>query len=264
MKECVNCGFHNDHKYCPECGQKMQINRVTLRGVFSEFFAKWLGFDNQFARTLKSLFTAPGLVTLSYLSGNRVRFIGPLAYLVIMTTIMIFSFSIFGIEISDFLTKSNQELSANNAELSQFQIELQAKVFEFIANYFRFFAVILIPFWALTIGWFFRKEGYNYTERVVIASYLSSQALWSNVAIVAILSFTGKLLTVLGLAMTFLYEVYAMMSVFPERRKISTILRTFGSVAMAYVLLILLSIVIGIFMGIIMAIRNPEMFQQTG
>jgi len=98
MKTCINCGETSDRYFCAECGQKLEVRKVTWRSIADEVSAHWLGFNNQFFRVVRHLTTRPDKVITSYLSGNRVQYIGPLGYLVIMSAFYILAFDYLGID----------------------------------------------------------------------------------------------------------------------------------------------------------------------
>ncbi|WP_370090360.1 DUF3667 domain-containing protein [Ekhidna sp.] len=263
MKTCVNCGHESVFRHCPECGQKLDVKRVTFRGIIEEFFSKWIGFDNQFGRTVIDMTVRPGQVINSYLKGNRTKYLGPLGYVVIMTALLIISFDLFGLEVSDFL-KVNSETFNPNQEMTVQQAELQQKLMEFMARNFRFLAALMIPFLAISLGWFYRVEKLNYIERVVVSTYMSCQAMWITMIMLGVLAFTGHLLNVTGIILTILFYSYILQKTFPRKNYLIALLKSLGVYVGAVLVLILLMIIVGFVVGLIFAILNPEMIQPQG
>lgn len=264
MKTCVNCGHQSDFLHCSECGQKLDVKRVTFRGIVEEFFSKWIGFDNQFGRTVIDMTLRPGLVLKAYLKGNRTKYLGPLGYVVIMTALLIISFDLFGLEVSDFLKVNSETFAPSTQEVSENQRALQQKLMEFMASNFRFLAAAMIPFFAISLAWFYRGEKYNYVERVVIATYLSCQSMWITILTLAILAISGHLFNISGVILAIIYYSYALHNAFPRKNYAVALLKTTGVYVGAVLVFTLSMVVVGIMYGITIAILNPEMIQPQG
>ena len=265
MKECINCGNVCDTPYCPVCGQKMEVTRVSLKGITSEFFSKWMGFDTQFGRTVIDMAVRPGEVILSYLHGNRTKYIGPLGFLVVMTALILISFDAFGLTVQDFLDQNQSNFNdAIGQEASEQQVKFQKVVSEFIAKYYRFFSAIMIPFWAISFWFFYRSAKLNYIERLVAAIYMSSEGMWITILMLGIFALTGKLFNLEALILSSFFYAYCLHRTFPSANFFISFLKGVGSILVAFVLVMLIGGVIMIGIGIVLAATNPEMFNQQG
>lgn len=231
MKSCVNCGFENDSSFCPSCGQKLDVKRVTVKGLFSDLFSKWFGLDNQFSRTVHRLTTHPEVVLKIFLQGNRTRFLGPLAYLVVMTALMLLSFELFGVQVEDFIQSQGESFSeglrSEDAEVSQRQTEAQIWFSHKMAQNFRLISVSIIPFLAIAMGWFYRREKLNYAERLIIFSYVSSHGLWITILSVATFAITGAGINAFASIITIGYVCYATQRSFSRKPIIAGIGKAF-------------------------------------
>ena len=218
MKPCINCGYESNALHCPNCGQKMTVQRVSLRSIVGEFISKWIGFDTQFGRTTIGMVLRPGEVINGYLQGNRTKYIGPLGFIVVMTALLLISFDVLGLEVQDFLKENQSTFQGESAQAaSAQQLAFQQKVNEFIARNFRFLSMVLIPFWGMGLWFFYRKQGHNYIERVVVATYLSCQGIWLTILGLILMAVTGKLLNIPLLVLSLLYYAYALMKVYPTK-----------------------------------------------
>ena len=56
---CLNCGTEFEGNFCPECGQKADTGRFTMRFIFENLVAAFTSKDGGLWFTLKSLFTRP-------------------------------------------------------------------------------------------------------------------------------------------------------------------------------------------------------------
>ncbi|MCY3965113.1 MAG: DUF3667 domain-containing protein [Acidobacteria bacterium] len=78
IEVCPNCGSDQVDSYCAACGQRAgdlhtsvgQFIRDAMDGLFS--------FDSRVWRTLIALVFRPGLLTVEYWQGRRVRYVAPL------------------------------------------------------------------------------------------------------------------------------------------------------------------------------------------
>ena len=99
--------------------------------------SRWLGMDNRFARTFINLSIRPTLVIEEYLAGNRVKYIGPISYLIVMTALYILSFNVFGITPAEFM--QNAAETFGTPELNQNQ-DIALKQQEFMSTYLSVFS----------------------------------------------------------------------------------------------------------------------------
>lgn len=76
---CLNCkgNLQVDDQFCPRCGQKVDRNDLSLRGVFSEFFENYLSLDSRLGRTLIPFFFRPGYLTSQFINGVRRSYANP-------------------------------------------------------------------------------------------------------------------------------------------------------------------------------------------
>ena len=250
MKNCVNCDYSTDTAHCPVCGQKMEVQRVTFKGIISEFVSKWIGFDNQFGRTVIGMIKNPGEVVNSYLRGNRTRYLGPLGFFVIMTALIVISADLIGLDFEDVINRTGESISSVTGESTQTQqqIEMQQKINKFMAKNFRFVTLIIIPFWALVLYFFYKKHRFNYVERLVTVMYAVCQGLWLNLIIYIVLRFTDFDLTWYAMIVSILYYAYVFNSVFSERMYIVSFFKTVG-------IFIIGTIAAALFFGLILIIK---------
>ena len=55
--KCLNCGNEFEGKFCPECGQKADTGRFTMRFIFENLAAAIISRDGSIWFSLKSLFS---------------------------------------------------------------------------------------------------------------------------------------------------------------------------------------------------------------
>lgn len=170
MSTCTNCGADHSGSYCPDCGQKKEIRKLTFKSIAQEFGERIFGFDSKFGRTLKDLTLRPGIVPQHFINGNRVKYMGPVAYYFSLLTIYILLISLLDIDIVA-MTRSTTEFFTQGKELTEDQQLAQSKVQELIFSYFRLFSFIQIPFFTTAQLLLFRKNKLNFIEHSVVTFY---------------------------------------------------------------------------------------------
>ena len=83
IPECKNCRAQSDNKYCPNCGQKTNISRITLGGLLHDLPHAIFHIDRGILYNLIQLFKRPGPAINEYLEGKRKPFFHPASFLVI-------------------------------------------------------------------------------------------------------------------------------------------------------------------------------------
>jgi hypothetical protein len=68
--------------YCPACGESPPSARdLTLRSLFDQLFRAFSNIDGRLIRSFRYLVTRPGMLTVAYVQGRRMSYIGPLQLL---------------------------------------------------------------------------------------------------------------------------------------------------------------------------------------
>jgi len=88
---CVTCGRTLHGPYCSHCGEKT-LNKHDRRvlHLFEEFFHSLTHADSRFLRSMRYLFTKPGLLTNEYLAGRRKLYSSPLSLFLIANLLYLF------------------------------------------------------------------------------------------------------------------------------------------------------------------------------
>jgi hypothetical protein len=83
MIPCKNCQQPVAEKFCPRCGQKASVARITLKRFFIDLPHAVFHLDSGFLFNVWELFKRPGIAIREYLGGKRKPFYHPASYLVI-------------------------------------------------------------------------------------------------------------------------------------------------------------------------------------
>jgi hypothetical protein len=78
MRTCQNCGDQRQEKFCPNCGEKQYTAKaLTIKHLGGEIFEGLSHFDSKFFKSVKTLITRPGELSLQFCKGVTVRFMKP-------------------------------------------------------------------------------------------------------------------------------------------------------------------------------------------
>ena len=80
IEACANCTTVLVGVHCHECGQKkIHPNEFSLKGFLGRVFGDITDIESsKIFKTLRAMFTKPGLLTAEYLAGRRGNYIGPI------------------------------------------------------------------------------------------------------------------------------------------------------------------------------------------
>lgn len=95
---CLNCGTEVSLKYCGNCGQENIDPDISFWHLVTHFFNDFTHFDGKFFTTLKRLITKPGVLSLAFVQGERMRYLDPIRMYIFTSFLfflIFFSFSKF-------------------------------------------------------------------------------------------------------------------------------------------------------------------------
>jgi len=81
---CPTCHTEVGSAYCPDCGEKpLRARELSLRGLLDQMIEAFTNIDSKLVRSVRSLLTRPGLLTVAFLEGRRKAFLSPVALFLI-------------------------------------------------------------------------------------------------------------------------------------------------------------------------------------
>ena len=252
MKTCINCGAKSDRIHCPECGQKLEVRRVTWGNIADEISVYWLGFNTQFFRAVRALTIRPHKVFKTYLEGNRVRYIGPLGYLIIMSAFFILTFDYLGIDRAQYFERTQDQLFGDSLD-TQDSSELILAMNQKLGEYIRLIPALNIPFFALGVWLFFRKRGYSYLENVAIMAYMQAHVMWLSIISLIIFSITDKQFIGLWWLLDLAYYVYGLSLFYYRKNYFITAIKSAVGYITGYIFVSLFFGIVGAIIGFIWA-----------
>lgn len=207
---CKNCDTTLTGRYCIECGQSADTERISYHSIIHEIEHGIIHIDKGIFYTIKELVLRPGRTIKGYLAGKRVDHFKPFAFLFITATIyavlakVTHSGTLFG----------NIQVSVQDKDDQVF-----IEAFEWIKNHYAYALVLLLPLISLSTLIVYRKSAYNYFEHLVINAYTTGIKTCFNIFLIPFYyiftskeasSKIGTLKFIAGLAITiyFFYQVF--------------------------------------------------------
>src|SRR5690348_7495803 len=88
-KVCLNCGNRFSGHFCPICGQKAEVERLTAGQLLTDTIHSLTHYEKGFLHTVWHFLIKPGTASINFLSGKRKEYQRPVSYILILTTIYI-------------------------------------------------------------------------------------------------------------------------------------------------------------------------------
>ncbi len=226
---CISCGHEHNEKFCPNCGEKSNVPKITFSSTIQSSFTTITEMDKGFLYNLKNLTLKPKATVEEYLKGKRKRIFNPISFLIIAVTCYLIIESVF--KIKSFI--SNELVATVKNDLSY---KIGASGGKIITQYFKYFWVFtVIPLSFLT-KLFFRR--YNFAEHITINSFILGQVT----LIVGSISFIIFRLPLLFNPFIYISLIWYLYRVFHNKNnKMESIIMTFA--ILLFFVLILFSII---------------------
>lgn len=256
---CKNCSLElsSDQHYCSNCGAKVIRNRITLYNIWVEFTEKVFNIENTLLKTYIVLFKKPELVIGGYIDGLRKRYIDVFSYYALAITLA-------GIQL--FIVRKffpeTMDLKVFMAGVSA--TPTQETNVDWIYDYYSMLALLNLPVYAL-LGKivFTRLKKFNYTEHLVIMTFVIAQYTITNFSILIMAAAFGVNFYLMGNILNLflvLYTAYVYKRLYSLTTK-QIILRTllfFGILLGLLLIFILLQFLVYVFNGDLEKIMEAE------
>jgi hypothetical protein len=178
INNCINCNSELSGEYCPDCGQRSTIERITTKSLFSNYIGRIFGFDTKFLRTVKDLTISPGKVGRTFIEGNRVRYIDPVGYFFIISTLMLLAFALLDVDIKEFMFSNASEVSQMSGQepMTGKGHQVQQYMLQLLSENIRIMGFMIIPFIGILGKLLYRKSGLNFLEHTINAFYIQGHS----------------------------------------------------------------------------------------
>ncbi|WP_299711252.1 DUF3667 domain-containing protein [uncultured Tenacibaculum sp.] len=285
---CKNCNevIEDDALFCDHCGAKVLKNRITFRFLLKELFIS-LGWDSYFIVTIKMMFTKPDKVLREYINGIRKRYLNPFTYIAISAALSLIVFNVFSKDFTKLQnTINNTEVAALKKLVDQdltklkdvtpeqlkvlqkqqvaakIRLDVQDKIMKLFLKYFNIFMFLLVPFYALISNWTYRKP-YNYGEHIVMNSYLVGTSMYFTIILffLAIIIHPAFYFSNIFIFTAYYLYTFSKLHEYNLKQSLLSLLRF---ILVAFIVTVVLIVIIGliaILVGILYALKNPDIFK---
>lgn len=165
---CKNCGHMCDDSFCPVCGQKTSVKRLTFKILISNIIESWFNADRGIFRTIKELFSNPSSLIVDYISGKRIRYFAPFPLMFITATFYALVENINSTEVSKEIIHAEGITNFNAINY----------IYNIIEGNQAISALIAIPLYVVCVRLAFGKKfrhAYNWTECFYATAYYNAQ-----------------------------------------------------------------------------------------
>lgn len=257
--KCPSCSNDVLTTYCPHCGQRQNVSRITLKETVRDFWMQVVGFDGFFLRTLHDLTLRPGQVARSYIDGVRVRYFGPLAYFFFMITLLLLWLSVLGLDFSELIRDKQQTLAVPNASN-----RAGALVTQWIGDHIKWVLFLAVPFQAFGARHFwFRKSGLNLVEHMVPLFYISGHLFWVTMLVFAYRKIMGDIPVVAVTLLSVMYFGYMYANLMTYQSRLKAFLKGFGVYVTGQLLFVVTLTVIAIILLLLIMVFSPETLESV-
>ena len=162
MISCKNCGHSYEGKYCPQCRQSADTERITWHEVFHHVWHAVFHADRGLLYTIKELLLRPSRTLKDYLDGKRISHFNPFLFLLIAGGIT--SFLFFSLHLQPPVREiSLEQVEHVNATLAH--------------KYFALVGIVFLLLLSLTDFFFYRKWRLLMSELIVINTFQAAQIM---------------------------------------------------------------------------------------
>lgn len=162
---CIFCKTEYHGNFCPNCGEKSEIKKITFKSIVKEAFSTITNMDKGFFYNVKMLFVNPKLISNDYIFGKRKGILNPISFLIISITLYLI--------IENILKVPKESTEAQNIPEAYIGKIAYASG-KYLHRYLKYFWILSIVPLSISTKLTFRK--YNFTEHLAINSFILGQA----------------------------------------------------------------------------------------
>ncbi len=162
---CISCNNNHDEVFCPNCGEKGEVKRITFSSMLADVFSTVTNMDKGFLYNLKTLTLNPQKIVVEYIKGKRKGILNPISYLIYAVIIYLIIITVFA--------KTRELANINEENRSQLYL-VSYETGIFIRLYIKYFWILSIFPLALSLKTVYKK--YNFIEHLSISSLIIGHA----------------------------------------------------------------------------------------
>lgn len=158
---CINCESEHNSNFCPNCGERAQVSKITIKSIINEGFATLTNMDKGFLYNVKQLTLNPAQLVKDYINGKRRNILNPISFLIISVSLYLIVDSMIPREAQTEATRSGF-------------YDAGRRIGGFIKNYFKYYWILSVVWLSTSTFLVFRR--YNFAEHLAINSFIVAQA----------------------------------------------------------------------------------------
>jgi len=228
--KCKNCNTELSSDFCPNCGQRASINKVTFKETFQDFIDVIFSVNAPLFLTLKLLVVNPGKLFREYLSGRRKTYYKPVPFFILTALIMIFTRSMLDYDPMSNMVDMGGE-SINESLINSAGVFMSKNINNIIFSFVFAFAVFVK---------LFLSRSYSFAEYIAVSFYVIGFYLFFTSVLIFGLQYLKPQFRMVPFILMFFYVMYALIS-FLKKKNAFTILK----IIMVYFLSVIFFMIIG-------------------
>ncbi|MEL6535149.1 MAG: DUF3667 domain-containing protein [Bacteroidota bacterium] len=223
---CINCKHEHSFDYCPKCGEKAQVPKITFVSIFKDGFSTITNMDKGLLFNIKHIAIRPKQIVNDYLQGKRKSILNPVSFLIISITIYLIVNSLGD-------TKSIDSNRGSEA----YSIGVHAR--NFILSYFKYFWILSVIWMSVATKIFFRR--YNFAEHLTINSFVIGQA--TLVGLISYLVYPSSLFLTPWVYLAIAWLIYEIFKA--KRLDLPVLFKSLGTIILFFLQIMLIGVLIG-------------------
>lgn len=231
-KLCLNCGNKIKDNYCSHCGQSTKTGRIEYKAITNDLEHIFVYLHREVLYAVKELLIHPRHMILAYISGQRKKYISPIQYLFVLGafySVVLHLANVFpDIEVNKFII--------NEIDYSY--------MYTYYYEYYSLWLLFSTPIFAFSSYLFYRKNGFNYMEHLVIYSYITGTKIFILLVFYPIFYFTYSVAVYDIMAIsTIVYNLIILMFIFKSSSWWWALIKSVLSIAFVLLIFCLLLLI---------------------
>ena len=172
MITCKNCNNHFEGKYCNNCGQSADTERLDFKFLIKNLHKNFIKyFHKGIFYTSRQLFTRPGHSIREYIEGKRINHFEPIGLLLTFAAFYAVLYHTFDINMFSGLSDNTLDGKLDFKSVSNW-----------ITDHFAMVTLLFVPVYSIGSYLSFWKQDYNFYEHIYLNTFLASQRLLIRIA----------------------------------------------------------------------------------
>lgn len=231
---CISCKTEHSENFCPHCGEKAGIKKITLRSIVGNAFSTFTNMDKGFLYNIKMLSIKPKTIATDYLLGRRKEILNPISFLILTVTAYLIVESLF-------IVQNKSTGAVNLPEVYIAKVAYAAG--KYVHSYFKYFWIFSIVPLAIATKLVFRK--YNFMEHLTINSFILGQA-----TLLGLISYLATRIDMPVNPLVYLLVLWLVYRIFLiKENKVKTFFKSFGVLVLFILQLCIITAVVGVVMA---------------